>query len=307
MGKKDGFNNELTKKLHDISTAVIPKTKMSVHENVPEYGEDAYLVAETGFQIQQALFPGKALLKYLCLFSVTMLYSGVVYEFKKWSVVPGALALHLSGSLHGCLESLPVGTVHGESSTTRRKWCGIAFSLFKRLLRCCYFHVGPHWKCHRQHFLLQVTKRSQSVHGLWRPCHLLKELTWRLFDRNVPRNNFLISLQILNIDAVLKQQKEHLWLSTQILESGISANGAKIVFLFHASCWTHIIQLSVMWHNMQNLFNKNACPIASRSYMLFCTKLYIYLNCVCVCVCVYCKTTTVCCSDLFRDLNIFIS
>ena len=83
MGKKDGFNNELTKKLHDISTAVIPKTKMSVHENVPEYGEDAYLVAETGFQIQQALFPGKALLKYLCLFSVTMLYSGVLYEFKK--------------------------------------------------------------------------------------------------------------------------------------------------------------------------------------------------------------------------------
>ena len=209
MGKKDGFNNELTKKLHDISTAVIPKTKMSVHESVPEYGEDAYLVAETGFQIQQALFPGRALLKYLCLFSVTMLYSGVLYEFKKWSVVPGALALHLSGSLRDCLESLPAGPVHGESSTTRRKWCGIACSLFKRLLRCCYFHLGPHWKCHRQHFLVQVTKRSQSVHGLWRPCHLLKELTWRLFDRNVPRNNFLISLQILNIDAVLKQEKEH--------------------------------------------------------------------------------------------------
>lgn len=209
MGKKDGFNNELTKKLHDISTAVIPKTKMSVHENVPEYGEDAYLVAETGFQIQQALFPGKALLKYLCLFSVTMLYSGVLYEFKKWSVVPGALALHLSGSLRDCLESLPAGPVHGESSMTRRKWCGIACSLFKRLLRCCYFHLGPHWKCHRQHFLVQVTKRSQSVHGLWRPCHLLKELTWRLFDRNVPRNNFLISLQILNIDAVLKREKEH--------------------------------------------------------------------------------------------------
>ena len=26
-----------------------------------------------------------------------------------------------------------------------------------------------------------------------------------------------------------------------------------------------------------------------------------------MCACVYCKTTTVCCSDLFRDLNIFIS
>ena len=74
MGKKDGFKNELTKKLHDISTAVIPKTKMSVHENVPEYCEDEYLVAETGFQIQQALFLGNHL--QLLLFSVTSLFSG---------------------------------------------------------------------------------------------------------------------------------------------------------------------------------------------------------------------------------------
>ena len=56
MGKKDGFNNELTKKLHDISTALIPKTKMSIHENVPEYEEDDYLAAETGFEIQHAVF-----------------------------------------------------------------------------------------------------------------------------------------------------------------------------------------------------------------------------------------------------------
>ena len=56
MGKKDGFKNELTKKLHDISTALIPKTKMSIHENVPEYEEDDYLAAETNFEIQRALF-----------------------------------------------------------------------------------------------------------------------------------------------------------------------------------------------------------------------------------------------------------
>lgn len=54
MGKKDGFGNVLTKQLHDTSTALVPKTKLTVHENVPDFTEDQYLVEETGFTIQKA-------------------------------------------------------------------------------------------------------------------------------------------------------------------------------------------------------------------------------------------------------------
>lgn len=54
MGKKDGFGNVLTKQLHDTSTAMVPMTKLTVHENVPDFAEDQYLVEETGFAIQKA-------------------------------------------------------------------------------------------------------------------------------------------------------------------------------------------------------------------------------------------------------------
>lgn len=54
MGKNDGFKNELTKKLHDVGTAVIQKTKVSIHENVIGYNEDDYLQEETNMKIQKA-------------------------------------------------------------------------------------------------------------------------------------------------------------------------------------------------------------------------------------------------------------
>lgn len=54
MGKKDGFKNELTKKLHDVGTAVIRKTKLSIHENVIGYDEDDYLREETGLTCLKA-------------------------------------------------------------------------------------------------------------------------------------------------------------------------------------------------------------------------------------------------------------
>ena len=57
MGKQDGFGNVLTKQLHDASTAVVPKTKLTVHENVPGFAEDKYLAEETGFEIQKAELP----------------------------------------------------------------------------------------------------------------------------------------------------------------------------------------------------------------------------------------------------------
>lgn len=41
MGKQDGFGNETTKELHDISTRVVRKTKLSFHENVTEFEEDS--------------------------------------------------------------------------------------------------------------------------------------------------------------------------------------------------------------------------------------------------------------------------
>lgn len=54
MGKKDGFKNELTKQLHDVSAAVIRKTKLSFHESVLGYDEDEYLEEETGMKRQKA-------------------------------------------------------------------------------------------------------------------------------------------------------------------------------------------------------------------------------------------------------------
>ena len=165
-------------------------------------------------------------------------------------------------------------------------WNCIACSLFKRLLRCCYFRLGPHWKCHLQHFLLQVAKRSQSVHGLWILCHLLNELTWNLFSRDAPRNNSSISLQTLNIDAVLKLLKEHWWLSPQILASGISADW----LLFGASWKTHIQFFSYF----------DISPIASRSYIYiwFCASSHLHKE-------LFCETTTVWCSDPFpADLRL---
>ena len=57
MGKKDGFNNELTKKLHDVGTAVMRRAKLNVHENVLGYNEDEYLKKETGFECQKAELP----------------------------------------------------------------------------------------------------------------------------------------------------------------------------------------------------------------------------------------------------------
>ena len=53
MGKQDGFGNELTKKLHDVGTAVIRRTKVSIHENVTEYDEDEYLCEASGLTCQK--------------------------------------------------------------------------------------------------------------------------------------------------------------------------------------------------------------------------------------------------------------
>lgn len=71
MGKKDGFANPLTKQLHDISTAMIPRTKLAIHENVTEYAEDEYLKEETGFIVQKTEFLGLFIGCILCFFLVS--------------------------------------------------------------------------------------------------------------------------------------------------------------------------------------------------------------------------------------------
>ncbi len=95
MGKQDGFGNEETKQLHDISTRVVGRTKLSLHENVTEFEEDCsfivtvvvsfclpcdmasffhfsmqddYLMTETGhrFQIQKAEFFPQIIVHIVC-------------------------------------------------------------------------------------------------------------------------------------------------------------------------------------------------------------------------------------------------
>ena len=39
MGKKDGFANETTKKLHDVATRFILDAKLTIHENVVDFQE----------------------------------------------------------------------------------------------------------------------------------------------------------------------------------------------------------------------------------------------------------------------------
>jgi hypothetical protein len=40
IGKKDGFDNVATKRVHDVGTRVISETKLTLHENVKEFNEE---------------------------------------------------------------------------------------------------------------------------------------------------------------------------------------------------------------------------------------------------------------------------
>ena len=44
IGKKEKFANVEVKEVHDVSTHVISRTKLSLHENVPGFNEDALLI-----------------------------------------------------------------------------------------------------------------------------------------------------------------------------------------------------------------------------------------------------------------------
>ena len=44
IGKKEKFTNAQVKEVHDVSTRVISQTKLSLHENVVGFDEDALLI-----------------------------------------------------------------------------------------------------------------------------------------------------------------------------------------------------------------------------------------------------------------------
>ncbi|CAK9080572.1 unnamed protein product [Durusdinium trenchii] len=106
MGKKDGFANPLTKQLHDISTAMIPRTKLAIHENVTEYAEDEYLKEETGFIVQKTelsprLFgePTNRNRAWRILFDPEKVFWNCIYTFKELTeifLVPHGSPLRVS-------------------------------------------------------------------------------------------------------------------------------------------------------------------------------------------------------------------